>query len=78
MLHYMWAGLLLRGLKRSGVALPLCSSRACVPTALIAVSVHCVSDWPANVPLALGSPPGALECRVGSGTACQRGGGGGS
>ena len=31
---------------------PLCSSRACLHTAFIASSVHCVLDWPANVPLA--------------------------
>ena len=46
-----------RGLQRSGVGLPLCSSRACLPTAFIAISVHCVFDWPANVALAQGSPP---------------------
>ena len=37
------------GLKRSGVDPPLCSSRACLPTAFIAFSVPFVCDWPLNV-----------------------------
>ena len=73
-------------LKRSGVDPPLCYSRACLHTAFIASSVHCVFDWRANVPLALRSPPGALVFRVGSGSAwfralspgMERGGGGGA
>ena len=32
------------GLKRSGVDSPLCSSRACLHTAFIAISVHCMFD----------------------------------
>ena len=32
------------GLKRSGVDPPPCFSRACLPTAFIAISVHCVFE----------------------------------
>ena len=42
------------GLKRPGVDPPLSSSRARLHIAFIAISVRCVFDWPANVPLAQG------------------------
>ena len=37
------------GRKRSGVDPPLTSSHACLHTAFIAFSVHCLSGWPCNV-----------------------------
>ena len=40
------------GLKKSGMDPPLCSSRACLPTAFIAFSVPFVCGWPLDVPQA--------------------------
>ena len=60
-----------------GRDLALRSSRACLHTAFIAISVLHVFDWPANGPLAYGSPPDqpwfGLETQGAGG-----GGGGGS
>ena len=38
------------GPQRSGVDPPLSSSRACLPTAFIAFSIHCVSHWTFEFP----------------------------